>query len=119
MQALLVLLALLCVNPTPTYSVRATGKVQSNLKSCGASSRMLKDRHTVVVKDGGEFYVNGMRWWNVDNSVLPGEAYIAYHHGQKVWLTLWLMANDRKVIGLYALNGPGCQDIVRLEGYRK
>jgi hypothetical protein len=79
---------------------------------------MLKDRHRVSSFEDGEFAVNGMRWTSLAASQAPGESYLAFHQGQKVWLTLWFIANDTKLIGLYALNGPDCQDVVRIEGVR-
>jgi hypothetical protein len=103
----------------PTYKVKATAIVDSVERSCGASSkRMLKDRHRINVRDGN-FYVNGRRWLAQPGSTMPGEAYLTYHDGQKVWLTLWVVANDNRVIGLYSLHGQGCQDIVRIEGERR
>ena len=120
MYTFALLLALLfkpVVCPTPAYSVRATGVAPREGKTCGATTRMLKDRHRITTADGVD-YVNGMRWANMADSAVPGEAYLAFHQGQKVWLTLWFVANDRKLIGLYALNGPDCQDVVRIEGRR-
>lgn len=100
------------------YTVKATSIAPHAGKTCGAARRMLKDTHLVVgVED--KFYVDGMRWASLTDSSMPGEAYIAFHHGQKYWLTLWFIANDNRLIGLYALNGPGCQDVVRIEGVRR
>ncbi len=122
MKVLLVLLALLpatALADPVTYKVRATAVVkQAGTKPCGAAKRMLKDRHRITAYVDGVLSVNGMRWANLMGSEIPGEAYLAFHQGQKVWLAMWVIANDNKLIGLYALNGPDCQDVVRLEGVR-
>lgn len=113
---IILVLAALWTTPV-TYSVKPGAVIPSTMRSCGASSRMLRERHRITVS-GDNFYVNGMRWANLTDSRLPGEAYLASRLAQQTWATLWLIANDNRLIGLYAVTGSNCQDLVRVEGQR-
>lgn len=123
---LLLLLRLLYVDcPAPSYSVRATRVIEAADRiSCGATDRMLADRHRLRV-DHGTFLVNGKKWYADPGSALPGEALLTYypHQGNKTYVAFWVVANDRGLIGLYMLGGElpdgrACTDVVAVEGVR-
>jgi hypothetical protein len=129
----LVLVALLASTASAgrrTYDVKATRKAKVSMPSCGATARMLRDRHVLSIDDNNNLVgVNGLRW-----RVRAGEPdlVVTFHDkdGQKTWLMLDLYVNQRGLSGRYVLTGvipdpvdprkyEFCQDAVYLNGTRR
>lgn len=109
------------------YRVRATAVDWVPYKSCGASSRMLTDRHEIVVHDNA-VTVNGLPW-----NVVPGstehDILISFHdsNDQITYLMMSFEVNDRGLLGQYTLYGAlertrdgwtACADRVEIRGER-
>lgn len=135
------LLALLCLSgvssaePLRIYYAKAvTGKYTDTHPgrhpSCGASERMKRDTHMLVVDENWDVSINGLKWdyegYNGDHAGLP----LSFHHkgNQITYLTMDLHVDDRKIVGTYTLHGTlertkdgfiRCSDTVELVGYRR
>lgn len=114
-----------------TYDVKATRKkMSSNVLSCGALDRMMKDRHILSIDEENDLVgVNGFRWRVMSNEP---DLMITFHdgNGQKTFLTMDLYVNRRGLTGKYTLSGvvpdkddprsfEYCEDTVYVDGTRR
>lgn len=129
MKTLLLLLllipALANAEPRYTYDVRAVRSFQlfSTDLSCGATPRMLRDKHRIVF-EGDNVWVNHTRWTLREMSTPPFETIIWFRREHAMtFVSMALWADGRKIIGYYVLTGrtperKDCLDRVELVGER-
>ncbi len=132
MKALIVLgilaLATEAAADRKVYDVKAVAP-DNHILSCGATRRMLKDRHIITVDDDTRFYVDGFRWesWWKDDPIAET---ISFHttdasgKPQSTYLVMDLSLDDRVLIGTYILygrtrSGKECSDAVQIVGTRR
>ena len=118
----LLLVLLTYATPAKTYDVRGLGRVTPDGASCGAISRMLKDKHTLKVYED-KVTINGMKWEVVHEAP---DLIISFHEnaGQKTFLYMDLYVNEAGLFGKYMLFGLTakrelCFDAVYVNGTRR
>lgn len=127
LKTLLVLLATAGVVSADvrTYDVHATRHENKDF-SCQATSRMMRDRHTIKIYDDGTVRINGFRW-KVERE--EPNLLISFHdasdHGNLVYLEMDLYVSMRGLSGKYILYGTDvadnkrrepCYDVVYVDG---
>lgn len=118
----LLLVLLTYTTPIKTYDIRAVGSAPRDGQSCGAVSRMLKDKHTLKVI-GDKVTINGMSWVVVKEAP---DLIVSFHEvdGQKTFLYMDLYVNEKGLFGKYMLFGRTakrelCFDAVYVNGTRR
>lgn len=131
MKTILTLLMLCSVASADTYEIHATAVGWTDLPSCGAALRMLRDRHEIRLDfQNDRAIVNGLRWslWTTD---APGFYAIDFHDDliprPLVSLEMRFVVDDRGLVGQYTLYGvlnrtkdgyTRCADTVEIRGDR-
>lgn len=111
-----------------TYDVKATRVATlTQMPSCDAKGRMLKDRHVVKIDDEtGRVTVNGFKWqvFNPDPDLIMDFHRVSSGLRQKTYLVMDLYVNQSGLSGIYMLfgeliGGKPCADAVYLDGNRR
>jgi len=117
------------IKATGVYDVARTWERYSGYISCGASERMMSDRHYLNIADDGTVTINRMKW----NKLTDGPDMLVKFHdsdGQYTILTMDLYINRDGLSGAYILEGVvpdkddprirnSCVDAVKLDGIRR
>jgi hypothetical protein len=124
MKTAVILMAMagLAAAETRTYDIRATQETK-HPESCGATKRMMKDKHVMKIKDDGRVFIDGMEW-QVQNE--EPDSLVTFHMrpGQHTYLMINAYVSTRGLAGKYIIVGltpkrEKCFDVVYIDGKRR
>lgn len=87
-----------------TYDIKPVRQHSAGSFTCGAISRMLRDKHVMKIKDDGTVWINGFKWTVVHDEP---DLVLEFHTENRsvVYLEMDMYVNMRGLSGVYFLWG--------------